>query len=303
MKNAIRLALLCSAAATIPAFGQDTSPRCGSTNFDPSRSVYTVMNPAAQAVNQQCFITVYPSGSMPSEAQQSPASYLVEGRYTIELSGGGGGGGGGSINSNGGGGGGGGAGASPMRIVQYLAPGVYKMTIGTGGEGGTSNGGWTWPGNPTSLTDAYSGRLVAGFEGADRWTQRAGNAKDGRGGIAEAGGSSGGNGRGSMDSAGAGQSAQSGSMSQSAVGNGRVGQAGSETARSVQTDAGAVARSDAGGGGGSSLGNGGNGESANGNTPAGVGNLGGGGGGGVGGISTADAGGRGGDGFIRLSLI
>lgn len=194
MKNEIRLALLFMAATAVPSFAQDNSPQCGSTNFDQSRNLFTNMNPAADAVNQQCFITVYPNGAMPSQAEQYPASYLVAGSYIVELSGGGGGGGGGAAKQDdkvGGGGGGGGASAGPSRTVQNLAPGVYKLTIGTGGDGGNANGGRTEDGNPTSLTNAYSGQLIAGFQGADVWRQGSRAAGSGRGGVAKAGGSSG----------------------------------------------------------------------------------------------------------------
>ena len=83
MKNAVRLALLCMAAAAAPAIAQDTSPRCGTTNFDQARNVFTIINPAPDAVNQQCFITVYPSGPMPAEGAKYPGSYMVEGTYLV----------------------------------------------------------------------------------------------------------------------------------------------------------------------------------------------------------------------------
>jgi hypothetical protein len=257
-------------AAAIPAFAQSTSttPLCGSTNFDRTRNVFTITKPAADVVNQQCFITVYAKGAMPSQAQQDPMSYLVEGTYTIELSGGGGGGGGGGTakdaSAKGGvpsdeGGGGGGAGAVPSRTVQYLAPGVYKLTIGTGGSGGSASGGRTEAGNPTSLTNVYTGQLIAGFPGADTWAQQTRASGGGAGGVAAAGGVSGTRG-----------------------GSGRAG--------------------DVGGAGGASRGSGGAGESASGRTAAGTGDLGGGGGGGRGGANSADAGGEGGHGFIKLTM-
>jgi hypothetical protein len=268
MKNEIRLALLCLAAASVPAFAQSATPLCGSTNFDRTRNVFTITKPAGDAVNQQCFITVYPKGAMPDQARQDPMSYLEEGTYTIDLSGGGGGGGGGGTlkdaSAKGGvpsdeGGGGGGAGAVPSRTVQYLAPGVYKLTIGTGGSGGSASGGRTEAGNPTSLTNVYTGQLIAGFPGADTWTQQTTASGGGAGGVAAAGGVSGTSG-----------------------GTGRAG--------------------DAGGSGGASRGSGGAGESVSGRTAAGTGDLGGGGGGGRGGANTADAGGEGGHGFIKLTM-
>jgi hypothetical protein len=243
MKNEIRLALLCLAAASAPAFAQNATPQCGSANFDQTRNAFTIINPAAGAVNQQCLITVYPSGAVPDQARQYPASYLVEGSYVIDLigGGGGGGGGGGASKDQSGGDGGGGAGAAPSRTVQYLSPGVYKLTIGTGGYGGSANGGRTGDGNPTSLTNVNTGQLIAGFPGADVATQHTEAAGSGVGGVAAAGGASG--------------------------ASGAIGQA----------------TTTAGGSGGASVGSGATDESANRNT-------------------AAEAGGRGGDGLIRLTM-
>jgi len=197
MKNEIRMALLCLATASAPAFAQSGSPMCGSTNFDSAQNGFTIVNAAAGAVNQQCFVTVYPAGAAPLEAQQDPRSYIAEGKYAIDLVGGGGGGGGGAAGAGdkSGQGGGGGAGAAPSRTVQYLSPGVYKMTIGTGGYGGAANGGRTGDGNPTSVTNAYTGQLVAGFAGADTWTQKSEAAGTAAGGVAAPGGTSGANGQ------------------------------------------------------------------------------------------------------------
>ena len=297
LKNAVHLALLCMAATAGQAYAQDAPPRCGTTNFDQSRNAFTIINPAANAVNQQCFITVYPRGPAPAEAAQYPGSYLVEGNYLIELSGGGGGGGGGASRDEGGGGGG--AGAAPMRTVQYLAPGVYRLTIGTGGAGGGANGGSTKAGNPTSITNAYTGQLVAGFPGAVTWTQQSQRAGDGHGGVAMAGGSNGGSGGDSGYSGPkAEQAAQSGGVSSSSGFSGMPGAAGEEHGRREH----GKQQADAGGGGGAGAGNGGKGESAERDSQAGTGNLGGGGGGGRGGERTADAGGHGGDGFIRIAM-
>ncbi|GEM_PF-1731040 len=299
MKNEIRLALLCLVTSAAPAFAQNALPPCGATNFDEARGLFTIMNPTADAVNQQCILTVYPSGTRPNLAGQFPASYLAEGTYVIELSGGGGGGGGGAAKDQGGGGGG--AGAAPLRTAKYLSPGVYKLTIGTGGDGGSASGGRTEAGNPTSLTNANTGQLIAGFQGADRWTQQTQAATDGHGGVAALGGSKGGDGGDSglkKDD----DTAQSGGMSGTAGYAGKPGQSGVESGRIAQTDAGRVVQANAGGGGGASVGSGGAGESVNSKAVAGIGNLGGGGGGGRGGLNTADAGGRGGHGFIRLTM-
>jgi len=281
MRNEIRLALLCLAAASAPALAQSNSPMCGTTNFDRTQSAFTIVNPAAGAVNQQCFIVVYPAGAVPPEAQQYPGSYLPEGKYAIDLVGGGGGGGGGGTHMQGGGGGG--AGAAPSRTVQYLAPGVYKLTIGTGGAGGSASGGATGAGNPTSLTNAYTGQLIAGFAGADTWTPQSQISGGGAGGAPAAGGSRGGSGgdSGSMAEA----PAQAGGASQTPGYAGVAGQAGRESASSAQADknAGRPVQADAGGGGGASIGSGGTGGSER-----------------TG--SAAQAGGKGGPGLIKLTM-
>jgi hypothetical protein len=279
---------------------------CGTTNLDQAQNVYTIRNQAAGAVNEQCFIIVYQNGAEPAEARQYPGSYFVEGKYTIDLVGGGGGGGGGGSHIQGGGGGG--AGATPLRTVQTMVPGVYKMTIGTGGEGGSAFGGATGAGNPTSLTNAYSGQLVAGFAGADTWTPQSQVAGSGRGGVGAPGGSSGGDGGGAGnksannaqsaqpgtygytgragDSASNDQPAQAGGMLQTSGYAGVPGQAGRESERSAQgdKDAGIPVQADAGGGGGASIGSGATGGSERAN-------------------SDAQAGTRGGPGLIKLALL
>lgn len=303
MKNEFRLIAVCLAVSAVTAMAQDAVPACGAANFDQTRNAFTIVNPAADGVNQQCLLTVYPMGTTSEQTRQYPAFYPIEGSYVIELSGGGGGGGGGASKDQGGGGGG--AGAAPSRTVQYLTPGTYKLTIGTGGEGGRANGGRTEGGNPTSLTDAATGKLIAGFAGADVWRQRTKAASDGSGGMAAAGGSSGGSGgdKHASDGMKSEKSAESGGASQTAGYSGKAGQAGGESGRSASAEGGpVVAQSNAGGGGGASVGSGGSGESVNRSAAAGAGDLGGGGGGGRGGVNRADSGGRGGHGFIRLTM-
>lgn len=193
MKNEIRLALLCLTAVSASAFAQSDLPRCGLSNYDRAQNAFTIKNAPANGVNQQCLITVYPAGAAPAQAAQDPASYFAEGTYVIDLIGGGGGGGGGGAASGdrSGGAGGEGASAAPSRTVQYMAPGVYKLTIGTGGMGGAAEGGRTEDGNPSNLTRADNGQLVAGFPGAGTWTQTTNAAGGGAGGVAAAGGVSG----------------------------------------------------------------------------------------------------------------
>ncbi len=63
-----------------------------------------------------------------------------------------------------------------------LTPGVYRLTIGTGGRGGIAcpaargepnlealPGGRGEDGNPTGIADAYSGKTIAGFPDAQNW--------------------------------------------------------------------------------------------------------------------------------------
>jgi len=279
VKNEIRLALLCLATASAPAFAQSATPECAANNYDHTLNGFTVINPAAGAVNQQCYFTVHASTPVADQSGQYAAPNLVAGTYIIDLVGGGGGGGGGAAKDQGGGGGG--AGAAPARSVNYLAPGVYKMTIGTGGYGGAANGGRTGDGNPTSLTNATTGQLIAGFAGADVWTQRSVAAVDGSGGVAAAGGSSGGSGGDS--GSGSEQAAQSGGELPIAGYSGMPGQAGGETGRSIPKDGERIIQANAGGGGGASIGSGSTGESASSS-------------------SFAQSGSRGGDGLIRLTL-
>jgi len=291
MKNEIRLALLCLATTAAPAFAQNALPQCGATNYDQTRGIFTIMNPAAGIINQECLLTVYPKGTAPDQSRQLPAPDLIEGNYVIDLSGGGAGGAGGASKDSGGGGGGGGA--VPSRTVKYLSPGVYKLTIGTGGQGGSANGGLIEGGAPTSLTNANTGELVYGSAGDGNWRQGAGVADGfgGRGGVAVAGGSAGGSGGDSGPAAE--EAAQPGGMSQTGGFSGRPGRAGGDYGRGRQANA--------GGGGGAGVGDGGDGQAENSDSVAGVGDLGGGGGGGRGGRDTAGAGGRGGHGFIRLA--
>lgn len=293
MKNQISFALLLVASTAVPAAAQNALAKCGSTNFDEIRKIFTVVNPAPGTVNQQCLFTVHKKSEMPKRGGFTSTSMLPEGNYAIELSGGGGGGGGGAVRDQGGGGGG--AGAAPSHVIRYLAPGTYKMTIGTGGSGGSANGGGTESGNPTSLTNVDSGLLVAGFQGADTWQQHiTKGAEMGFGAGAPVAGSRGGAG-GDSGSSREGL-AQAGGVSGTPGYAGQPGAAGADRGRPVQANA--------GGGGGAGVGRGGaGGETGGNNNVARAGELGGGGGGGSGGLNTADRGAQGGDGFIRLSVL
>ena len=169
--------------ATSSVFAQD-SPQCDAANFDQSRNIFTVVNPASGAVNQQCFLTVQPSGT---------AGRYTEGNYEILLSGGGGGGGGGGgsrDDRSSGVGGQGGAGAIPARTNTYLKPGIYRVTMGTGGMGGgasgsSNSGGNAGNGNPTGIVEASTGQTIAGFPRAEQWARTDSyQVATGRGGVA-----------------------------------------------------------------------------------------------------------------------
>ncbi len=185
MKTAKLSLMFLACAAAIPAFAQNTpDSRCGSTNYDSSRQVFTITNPTPGMTNQQCFITVVPKTEWIGGMPDLSTSQLIEGNYDITLSGAGGGGGGGAGGehergrSEAGNGGDGGQGAVPVTVSRYLNPGVYRLTIGTGGHGGTAgtgsehmatSGGRGVDGGPSSVSDAYSGQTIAGFPGAESW--------------------------------------------------------------------------------------------------------------------------------------
>jgi hypothetical protein len=168
--------------ATTSVFAQD-APQCESTNMDQGRNIFTVVNPASGAVNQQCFLTVQPSGA---------GGRYTEGNYEILLSGGGGGGGGGGTGTDrsSGSGGQGGAGAVPARTNTYLKPGVYRLTMGTGGLGGSASGsqgsgGNAGNGNPTGMMEAHTGETIAGYPRAEQWARSDSyQVATGRGGVA-----------------------------------------------------------------------------------------------------------------------
>jgi len=168
-----KLVLAFLTCASGSALAQSSAPDCGLANFDQRQDMFTVMNPAAGAVNQQCFLTVHPA----SEAREQ--GRFTEGSYEILLSGGGGGGGGGGSgnDSSSGDGGQGGAGAIASRTTRYLSPGVYRMTMGTGGLGGGASysegsGGNAGDGNPSGMSEAHTGQNVAGFPNAEQWAGR-----------------------------------------------------------------------------------------------------------------------------------
>jgi hypothetical protein len=186
MKSEIRMALLLLASTAAPALAQGVTPQCAAL-FDTSQNSFTASNAAGGTPNAQCFLTVMPKDGQYSDASfpqlsQYPAPQLQEGTYEIQLSGGGGGGGGGADSGDrkSAAAGSDGSGALHSSSTQYLAPGIYKLTIGTGGRGGASgnvdssgngdlSGAGGQDGNPTAVTRAYTNETVAGFPGADVW--------------------------------------------------------------------------------------------------------------------------------------
>jgi hypothetical protein len=169
MKTA-KLALIIAGCTAIPAFAQDGSPQCGMTNYDRARDVFTITNPRPGGVNQQCFITVVSKQEWNGGRPDFSTSQLVEGNYEISASGGGGGAGGAAQSARGYDG----ADAIPFKHMRYLAPGVYRLTIGAGGEGGQAfltedRGGRGGDGAPTSLSEAYNGQTIAGYPRAESW--------------------------------------------------------------------------------------------------------------------------------------
>jgi hypothetical protein len=298
MKNAKLTLMFLACTAAIPAFAQNTTDsRCGTTNYDSSRNTFTIMHATPATPNQQCFVTVVSKDSWTGGTPNLATSQMVEGNYEISLSGGGGGGGGGADRA---GAGGGGAGAVPFVTTQYLSPGVYRLTVGAGGWSGTANGGNGGDGAPTSLSNATTGQLIAGFPGAETWNglyQRNNHVHDGSGGPAIGGQGGGGHG----GHIGGDYKGQDGGRLVAVAYAGEPGKGGTDLAghRMRHEVAG-------GGGGGAGSGNGGNGDSSaedgKGKTGAGGGNMGAGGGGGAGGEHVADAGSYGGNGFIKLAL-
>ena len=174
MKTA-KLTLICLAcAAALPAFAQNTTDsRCGATNYDRARDMYTIVRPNSTALNQQCFITVVPKASWQGGANDPSTSQFIEGNYQITLAGAGGGGGAAGQAGSGSRGKDGGAGsgaqdANTSTVSRYLSPGIYRVTLGAGGMGGTA-GTRSAEGAPSSLSNTATGETVAGFAGAENW--------------------------------------------------------------------------------------------------------------------------------------
>ncbi len=196
-----------AAPATAPELASVAGlPDCLASNFDAQRHLFTLREPRPGESNQKCLLHVGPRG------EPSSPTRVTAGRFLINLSDGGDGGAGGTVqdNNGGGGGGGGGAGARELRVVVDLTEGVYLMTLGSGGPGGSAcvvtpifsfSGGPGHFGSPSNLVRLATGEVLVGTPGAERYVRpsraqnekRAGN-QDGHGGSGpgKAGGGAGG---------------------------------------------------------------------------------------------------------------
>lgn len=314
--NKLALSLLvgigtgCTTAPPAPPVSMSDLPNCFDTNYDKASNLFTMKNAADDAVNQQCLLTVGARRGVAS------ASRLMPGRYRVSLSNGGGGGGGGTVQAEAGRGGaqggGGGAGAKETQATVNLTGGIYKLTIGAGGPGGTAchpgagfGGGPGWLGSPSNMIRVSTGEVVIGAPGADKYARptRSQNEEmagkmDGHGGTGP-GQTSGGQGGRPETNVRPEVEADPG-VSHLATGRSGVG-GGSGPVLEGDSSSGA------GGGGGATRvghGGGGGGESAGQKDIAPErGSLGSGGGGGQGSSSECDPGARGGHGYISLRPI
>lgn len=304
----------CTSVPPSPQLATSDLPNCFDSNYDKERGIFTMRNGVAGAVNQQCLLTVYASGSPAS------ASQLVAGNYTAYLANGGGGGAGGTLQGrarfdggkSGGGGGGGGAGAMETQAPVVLSAGTYKLTLGAGGPGGTAcqpgagfGGGPGWVGSPSNMIRVATGELVIGVAGAESYQRlsRAQNERmagklDGHGGSG-VGQTSGGDAATAATATTAMVAAEPGEAKLASGYTGAAGAAGSASAGDKLSGAGGGGGATAAGSGG-----GGGGESpSQRESPPQRGTLGGGGGGGEGSRTECDPGARGGHGYIALRRI
>ncbi len=165
----------CTTAPPAPPVSLSDLPNCFNTNYDKAQGLFTMKGAVGNPVNQQCLLTVR------SRRVAASATGLTAGRYRVYLANGGGGGAGGTLQvsgSTGGGGGGGGAGAAETQATINLTEGVYKLTIGAGGPGGTAchpdagfGGGPGWVGSPSNMVRLATGEVLIGTPGADSYTR------------------------------------------------------------------------------------------------------------------------------------
>ena len=336
---AVLAAIACGGATSAsaqPAAKTASLPNCFDTNYDAERRLFTIKNAVANPVNQQCLLTIGPATG------DERATRLAAGGYTAYLADGGGGGGGGTLQTpnraagtrgGGGGGGGGGAGSAETTARLNLSDGVYKLTIGAGGPGGSAcqrprqpqgqgfGGGPGWLGSPSNIVRVATGEVLMGALGADVYArpkraahERTGQKADKMAGLMPGHGGSGpgqtSGGDGGHGVTVIGTKAEPAEAGDNAVGRGSNpgvnrpgtgGQAGATPADNSRLDAGATGGG--GGGGATSAGGGGKGggETLARNEIAPVrGTLGSGGGGGVGSTTECAAGAPGGHGYIAF---
>lgn len=304
----------CTSLPLAPLVSLSDLPNCFDANYDKERGLFTIRNDVGKAVSQQCLLIVGP------RADAAPASGLAAGSYRVYLADGGGGGAGGTMQpfrgDGGGGGGGGGAGSKEVQATVDLIEGVYKLTIGTGGPGGSAcvmaltsgersvsfGGGPGWLGSPSNMVRVATGELVIGTPGADSYARLTRGQHDRSAGKRDAHGGSGpGQASGGHGSVAATASAV---RVEATPGASKPASGGAEAGGATGSISLADKRSGVGGGGGAtSIGHGGSGggESPGQKEQAPVrGSLGSGGGGGEGSTSECDPGARGGHGYIAL---
>ncbi|MGP1676816.1 MAG: hypothetical protein ACTS6J_06615 [Burkholderiales bacterium] len=288
-------------------------PNCFDSNYDKEKDLFTIKNDAGNPVNQQCLLTVGPGGDIASTSRLKPGS------YTVYLSNGGGGGAGGTLQAfhggGGGGGGGGGAGAAEIQAEVDLTEGVYLLTIGAGGLGGSVcvpvahlGGGPGWLGSPSNIIriGIVTDELVMGIPGAEKYVRPKRGRLEKTAGKMDAHGGSGpgqtSGGRGGSPETRYQAEAEAGSGA-SRLASGRSGVGGAAGGDQSAVDKSA---SEGGGGGAARLGSGGTGSGetlGHKDTAPQRGSLGSGGGGGEGTAHQCDAGARGGHGYIALRPI
>ena len=314
-KIALSLLLLgivtgCAGVRTSTPVSLSDLPNCFDTNYDKVRGLFTIKSDVGKRMNQQCLLTVGPHWDA------APASGLRAGAYRIYLANGGGGGAGGTLQDfqrGGGGGGGGGAGSMETQVAVNLTEGIYKLTIGAGGPGGTAcmpgggfGGGPGWVGSPSNMVRVATGEVLIGTAGADSYARStraqldrsAGKLDPGHGGSG-AGQTTGGHGSAAATTETVRVEATAGAGKPT---SGRSAPGGATGTISPADQSSGVG----GGGGATSIGAGGEGggespgQKAN---PPDRGSLGSGGGGGEGSLSECDPGARGGHGYIALRPI
>lgn len=313
--NKLALSLLvgigtgCTTVPPAPRVSMSDLPNCFDTNYDEKLDLFRIKNDVGNSVNQQCLLTVGP------RRDAATASRLRAGSYRVYLSNGGGGGAGGGS----GGGGAGGAGAKEVQATVNLTEGVYMLTIGAGGSGGSAcpearlggGPGWHggapgWLGSPSNMIRVATGKLVIGTPGADRYVRPTQSQNEQMAGKMDAHGGSGpgqtSGGHGGLPETNVRPEVEA-APGASKLASGRSGVGGAPGGDYSEDDQRA---GEGGGGGASRLGSGG---AGSGETPGGKdtapqrGLLGSGGGGGEGGSSLCDPGARGGHGYISFRPI